>query len=177
MHQCEIARILFEDECMIRDYQALANTWFPRGQQKRIPTYGQHRGAKLMGTIDYETGEIYVENHEQYDAKVFLSFLENIIAKYPEGKTVMILDNARIHHAQLIQPFLLEHADKLELVFLPPYSPQLNIIEGLWGWMKKSVIYNVFFESVGEIRDAVKGFIDEISKNPLQIIDRLCIKL
>jgi putative transposase len=130
-----------------------------------------------MGTIDYETGEIYVEDHEQYDAQVFLSFLENIIAKYPEGKTVMVLDNARIHHAKMIQPLLTKHADILELVFLPPYSPQLNIIEGLWGWMKKSVIYNVFFESVDEIRTAVNGFIQEISKNPMQIVDRLCIKL
>lgn len=177
MHYREIARILFEDECMIRDYQALAATWFLKGQQKRIPTYGQHRGSKLMGTIDYETGEIYIEDHEQYDAGVFLTFLENIIAKYPEGKTVMVLDNARIHHAKLIQPFLMEHADQLELVFLPPYSPQLNIIEGLWGWMKKSVIYNVFFETVDEIRTAVKGFTDEISKNPMKIIDRLCINI
>ena len=61
LHHHEIARILFEDECMIRDYQALSNTWFPTGQQKRTLTYGQHRGAKLMDTIDYETGEIYVE--------------------------------------------------------------------------------------------------------------------
>jgi putative transposase len=70
------------------------------------PTYGKHRGAKLLTTVDYESGEIYWEEHEQYDAQVFLSFHENIVAKYPEGKTVMILDNARIHHAMLIQPFL-----------------------------------------------------------------------
>jgi transposase len=130
-----------------------------------------------MGTIDYETGEIYIEDHEQYDAQVFLSFLENIIAKYPEGKTVMVLDNARIHHAKMIQPNLMKHANQIELVFLPLYSPQLNIIEGLWGWMKKSVIYNVFFETVDEIRTAVKGFTDEISKSPMKITDRLCIKI
>ncbi|TXK76613.1 hypothetical protein FU659_25175 [Paenibacillus sp. N3.4] len=53
-------------------------------------------------------------------------FPENIVAKYPEGKTVMILDNTRIHHAKLIQPFLKAHVQQLELVFLPPYSPQLN---------------------------------------------------
>ncbi len=42
----EIDRILFEDESMIRDYQALSPTWFLKGQQKLIPTYGQHRGVK-----------------------------------------------------------------------------------------------------------------------------------
>lgn len=89
----------------------------------------------------------------------------------------MILDNARIHHAKMLQPFLQKHATQLELVFLPPYSPQLNIVEGLWGWLKKSVIYNVFFPSVEEIRAAVKSFMDEISKDPMQIVDRLCVRL
>lgn len=89
----------------------------------------------------------------------------------------MVLDNARIHHAKLIQPFLEEHKDRLELFFLPPYSPELNLIEGLWGWMKRSVINNVFFQNVEEIRKAVQSFITEINKNPLEIIDRLCIKM
>lgn len=162
---------------MIRDYQAISSTWFPKGEQKIIPTYGKHRGAKLLATLDYESGEIYWEEHDQYDAKVFLTFLEHLVEKYPNGKTVMILDNARIHHAKLIQPFLEQNKDKLKLVYLPPYSPQLNIVEGLWGWLKKAVIYNVFFSSVDEIRAAVRTFMDEISKNPMQIVDRLCVRL
>jgi len=39
---------LFEDESMIRDYQAMQNIWFIKGQQEKIPTYGKHSGAKLM---------------------------------------------------------------------------------------------------------------------------------
>jgi transposase len=162
---------------MIRDYQALANTWFPRGKQKIIPTFGKHRGVKLVGTLDYESGEILCTEEEQYDAKVFLSFLEKVVEKYVGEKIVMILDNARIHHAKLIQPFLDTHKDTLQLLFLPPYSPNLNLIEGLWGWLKKSVIYNVFYSSVDDIRKAVQTFLTEISKNPMQIVDRLCIRL
>ena len=56
----------------------------------------------------------------------------------------MILDNARIHHAKLLQPFLKEHEDRLTLLFLPPYSPNLNAVERVWGWLKKSVIANRF---------------------------------
>ncbi|QPQ32783.1 transposase [Lysinibacillus sp. JNUCC 51] len=59
-------------------------------------------------------------------------------------------------------------------MFFPPYSPQLNLVERLWGWMKKSVIYNVFFSSVEDIGKAVKGFFDEISKNLSNVVDRLC---
>ncbi|MDT2294634.1 hypothetical protein P7H15_20010 [Paenibacillus larvae] len=48
--------MLFEDESMIRDYQAIQKTWFLRGKQRIIPTTGKHRGVKLLATVDYENG-------------------------------------------------------------------------------------------------------------------------
>ena len=172
----EIARILFEDESMIRDYQAICRTWFLTGKQRLIPTYGKHQGVKLLGTLNYETGEVFCQESDKYDAKVFLKFLKSILEKYPSGKTVIILDNARIHHAKLIQPFLEENKSHIQLVFLPPYSPELNLIEGLWKWLKERVIYNVFYSKVSQIRENVNAFINDINKNKMEIIDRLCIK-
>ena len=172
----EIDCILFQDECMIRDYQALSHTWFPKGQQKIIPTYGKHWGVKLIGTLDYSTGEVFCVQEEQYTAKEFLAFLKKIIAKYAGQRIVMILDNARIHHAKLIQPFLEEHKKSLTLVFLPPYSPNLNMIEELWGWLKATVIHNVFFDSVQKIRKTVQGFIRQINQTPEITLNRLCLQ-
>jgi len=161
---------------MIRDYQAIMKTWFPKGEQRIIPTYGQHTGAKLVGILDYETGEVYVEEHDKYDAVVFLSFLKNVLIRYPKGKIVMVLDNAKIHHAKLLNEFLAANP-RLSLMFLPPYSPKLNLIEGLWGWMKDSVVNNVFFNKRYEISKAVKSFIVWVNSVPFQVIDRLCIAL
>ncbi len=162
---------------MIRDYQALSRTWFAKGQQKIIPTYGRHLGAKLIGTLDYETGEVFCVQEEQYTAKEFLSFLEKVLAKYEGERIVMILDNAKIHRAKLIQPFLEQHKEFLTLMYLPPYSPNLNMIEELWGWVKSTVIHNVFFDSVQKIRKAVQDFICHINKTPEVTMNRLCIQL
>jgi len=161
---------------MIRDYQALSKTWFPIGQQKIIPTYGKHHGAKLVGILNYETGKVYVEEHDRYDAQVFLGFLKNVLLKYPTGKIVMILDNARIHHAKLLEEFLASNKYRLTLVFLPPYSPNLNMIEELWGWLKQSVINNVFFATLSEIRSAVHTFIDWVDQHSEDVIERLCLQ-
>jgi transposase len=161
---------------MIRDYQAIHRTWFPKGKQRIVPTYGKHCGVKLVGILDYESGEIFCMHAEQYDAEIFLLFLKKILEKYSGERIILILDNAKIHHAKLIQPFLNENKDVLELVFLPPYSPKLNMIEELWGWLKKECVYNVFFKSVEEIAQAVRNFVDEINKYPLVTIDRLCVK-
>ena len=153
------------------------NNWFLKGKQRIIPTYGKHQSVKLIGVLNYETGRVYVQEEERYTADIFLEFLENVLKQYPTGKIVKILDNARIHHAKLIQPFLDEHKNRLKLVFLPPYSPELNLIEGLWKWLKKSVIHNVFYKSVAEIKKAVQGFIEYINEKPLEVIRMLCEKM
>jgi len=162
---------------MIRDYQAICKTWFPKGQQRIIPTYGKHEGVKLLGIINYETGAIYCEEHSKYDAEVFLRFLENVLVKYPEGKIVMILDNSKVHHAKLLEEFLDKNSARISLIFLPPYSPKMNIIEGLWGWMKDEVINNAFFSSVKEIRTAVQWFINWANQISETVIDRLCVRM
>ncbi|MHB8125645.1 MAG: transposase, partial [Desulfitobacteriaceae bacterium] len=64
--------VLFEDESMIRDYQAIQKTWFIKGKQRIVPTYGKHEGVKLVGVLNYETGAVYCEEHAKYDAEVFL---------------------------------------------------------------------------------------------------------
>lgn len=87
----------------------------------------------------------------------------------------MILDNAKIHHAKLLKDFLKENRDRLELIFLPPYSPKLNKIEELWGWLEDSVINNGFFHSWEEIQQAVQKFIDWLAAVPQMVIDRLCL--
>lgn len=118
---------------MIRDYQAIQKTWFIKGQQRKIPTYGKNADVKLIGTLDYVTGNVYCEKHERYDAK-------------------------------LMQPFLDEVKGRLELMFLPPYSPDLNLIEGRWGWLKSSVINNVFFPSLPKVKVTIQKFIENINK-------------
>jgi transposase len=168
---------LFEDEAMIRDYQALQHTWFAKGKQRIIKTTGKHRGVKLFSTVDYCTGQIVWQEDEEYTAEKFLAFLQIVVEAYPKGNIVMVLDNARAHHAKLIEPFLKEQQGRLKFVFLPPYSPELNIVEGLWKWLKSDVVNNVFYHTVVEIRKNVHTFMKQIMKDPPKIIDRLCIRL
>ncbi|MFD1910063.1 transposase [Paenibacillus rhizoplanae] len=61
----QIDHLLFEDESMIRSYQALQYNWFPRGKQRKVPTYGKHEGAKLCGAIHYETGQVHHREEEK----------------------------------------------------------------------------------------------------------------
>lgn len=119
---------------------------------------------------------IQYSNFHKYKSPKYKK-LYNILAQYQTGKIVIVLDNARTHHAKLIQPFLEKNKSRLTLVLLPPYSPNLNLIEALWGWLKFNVVNNLFFSKVDEIRTDINSFLDTINKVPWQIIDRLCSRL
>ena len=119
----------------------------------------------------------YFAKNDRYDAEIFLSFLKDILDKYPGQRLVVILDNAKIHHAKLLQPFLDANNHVFKLVFLPPYSPNLNLIEEFWGWIKRSCIYNVFYHSIDEMSRRIQNFISIINQTPQKTIDRLCCSL
>ncbi len=67
--------------------------------------------------LNYETCIGYCEEHERYNAKVYLAFIKGTLKQYTDGKIVMILDNTRIQHFRLVQPFLLEIKDRIELMY------------------------------------------------------------
>jgi len=134
---------------MIRDYQAIQRTWFEKGKQRIIRTTGKHRGVKLLSTIDYCTGKIVWHEDEAYTAETFLTFLNKVLHAYPSGTITINLDNARIHHAKLLEPFLKEN-HRLTLVF---------------------------YHTVAEIRTNVCSFMNAIMKDPQIIIDRLCVRM
>ena len=71
-------------------------------------------------------------------------------------------DNARYYKNKEVKKFL--ETSKIELHFLPPYSPNLNLIERLWKWMKERVMYNSYYESFEGFRNAVLGFLRLVSE-------------
>ncbi|SHG05125.1 hypothetical protein SAMN04488048_1549 [Trichococcus flocculiformis] len=50
-------------------------------------------------------------------------------------------------------------------------------MEGVWKWLKESVINNVFFDHVQKIKQAVRGFLADVNGRPLEVIDRLCVRM
>jgi hypothetical protein len=85
----------------------------------------------------------------------------------------MVLDNAKIHHSKILQPFLQEHEEQLTLVFLPPYSPNLNLVERIWGWLKESVIANRFHPTRKELRESIVSFLEYLSEFPERVLQRI----
>ncbi|KMY49593.1 hypothetical protein AC625_08600 [Peribacillus loiseleuriae] len=115
---------------------------------------------------------------DRCDAQAFLEFLRYVLSRYGHQHIGMIFDNARIHHAKLLQPFLKENEDRLTLLFLPPDSPNLHAVERVWGWLKKSVIANRFHVTREDIRKSILsflGYLHECLEKVLRLIGSMAM--
>jgi hypothetical protein len=129
--------LLYEDETHIRDDQALHATRNPVGKQKHIPTHGHHAKVSLFGAVNALNGELFCMESLFCNAETFLQFLNYLTDENPDKHLVIVLDNTRIHHAKLIQPFLKQHEDRLTLFVSPallskfePVGTHLEVAQG-----------------------------------------------
>ncbi|MDT2287479.1 transposase [Paenibacillus larvae] len=156
--------MLFEDESMIRDYQAIQKTCLSAGSNASFQPRASIVGSNCWPRLTMKRDTSFGKKMNSTPLKRFFS--SKVMATYPTGKLALVLGQRLIHHAKLLRPFLEAQKNRLELVYLPPYSPQLNIVEGLWKWLKSSVINNVFYSAVSEIRLRVGQFMDESRSIP-----------
>ena len=94
----------------------------------------------INGAINIVTMAAQILFDETINAITTVVLLEQIADAYPAAKKItVILDNARYYRSKVVAEYL-RHS-RIELVFLPPYSPNLNLIELFWKFLKKQVLY------------------------------------
>ena len=136
--------------------------WSLKGYQPEICTYGDRKRQHLVGTVDIIEGDLHVAFSDTLKAPQFQYYLEGLLARYPSSKKlIIVLNNALAHYSKELEPFLEANNDRLELVFLPPYSPDLNPMELLWKYLLKKITHNTFFGTFKEFQHTLIKFIVE----------------
>jgi transposase len=102
-----------------------------------------------MGAMGMDNGQLITMKAEIFNAFSFKGFINRIINKAKtKRKILLVLDNARFHHARINNDFLISVKDKIKLLYLPAYSPDLNPIESFWKKTRRGVTHNRYFESL-----------------------------
>lgn len=131
--------------------------WIKTGVRKEIPTNTGRGRINLTGMIDVIQHNVIIQEDRTLNAEATIQFFRKIEEAYPTKRKVHIFcDNAPYYRNKAVKEYL--RTSRIELHFLPPYSPNLNPIERLWKWMKERVIYNTYYEHFEEFRAAVFGF-------------------
>ena len=82
----------------------------------------------------------------------------------------MFVDNDRAHDAKVVRQLLAKHAPRIQLEWLPPYSPELNPQEDVWQHMRRRVTHNHYFEQMDALLMAVDQFHQELEADTEQVL-------
>jgi transposase len=147
--------------------------WAPKEEKLAIEQTTGRQRINIHGAIDLETGQTRMIEAETIDAASTIRLLEAIEALYPLLAMIHVyLDNARYHHAKLVQAWLDQPGRRIKLHFIPPYCPHLNPIERLWGVMHKHVTHNKCYATSREFAGEVLTFLREkVPQNWAELCD------
>jgi len=138
-------RIYFMDGVHPMHNSQPAYGWIRKGQDMVLKANTGRQRINLNGAYNLEDHSVIIQETEMINAQSTISLLKEMLQKQQTGKVFVILDNARYYRSELVRLFVKKNK-RIRLVFLPSYSPNLNIIERLWKFFKKKVIYNIYYE-------------------------------
>ena len=131
-----------------------------------IPAAGTNQHLCIYGALNYRSGQSHYLVHPKKNAQQFVEFLRQLLEANSERRLVLVIDNASYHRTKAIHQLLDDHADHVFVIWLPPYSPELNLIEGLWGYLKRSALNNYFYGEIDSLEAAIHQAFTELQQHP-----------
>jgi transposase len=154
--------VLFADAVHPTHAVRPAGCWAPKQETLAIEQTSGRERINIHGAINLETGQTRMIEVLTVDAVSTIKLLESIETLYPLLALIHVfLDNARYHHAKLVQEWLARPGCRIKLHFVPSYCPHLNPIERLWGLMHRNVTHNTCYATCRQFADATLGFLRE----------------
>lgn len=161
------AILIAEDECDMCLLAVVRAMWQRVKTQVRLPTPGQNAKLAVFGALNLRTGEWHYQICARKRSADFIRFLSLLLTIYVSGTIYVIVDNASIHHSQMVVTWLTTHP-RVQVVYLPTYSGhQLNPVEKVWWHLKRHVAANRNFKSLAELEAVVHRCLQAFSPEAL----------
>ncbi len=143
--------------------------WIRKGEDRELKSNTGRSRFNIHGAMNAETFETtIIASESNIDQESTITLFKQLLILYPTAKKIhVILDNAKYHYSKAVRDFA--STNKINLVYLPTYSPELNLIERLWKVFKKNVIYNKYYEKFDSFKKACLDFFGNQKKHLSQI--------
>ncbi len=156
-------KIYFGDATHPLHNTILSSGWIKRGQEKEVFTNSGRSRVNIFGAVSIYELDVVTRSYETINQVAVCDFLKALRAKNPNGeKLYFVLDRGPYNKALSVKDLAKEL--NIEIIFLPPYSPNLNPIERLWKFFKKKVLYNKYYEKFKDFESVCSSFFRGIRK-------------
>jgi hypothetical protein len=154
--------ILFVDGTHPQHNTKPTGVWVLKGKEKIIKSNTGRARLNINGAYNPHKQDLIVREDATIDAQSTIELFKQIETYYPKKKTIYVIaDNARYYRNTEVQKYL--ESSRIKLIFLPPYSPNLNLIERLWRLLYKKIIRTEFYDSFKDFKESVMGFLENLN--------------
>ena len=158
-------RIFFFDESRFGTHSKVGHGWFVKGSRSPVNIKLGFQNFYLYSAVEPRSGDSCSFVLPYVDTKCMNLFLDEFAKTLDEEEVIIIMDGAGWHKSQeLMIP------SNVQIMYLPPYSPELNPVERLWLYIKKAVLYNRIYDNLGELEDVVCDFVVKLTRNTLSTV-------
>lgn len=151
------AELYYFDESGFSQASSVPYAWGPVNQPLALPAFSHSRRLNVLGFLSRQGRLVYHTTPHAVTTETVLEAFDLLLEeKSPEAFAIVVLDNASIHRSALFRRKALEwRAQRLYVVFLPSYSPELNLIEILWRKIKYEWLPITAYQSFQSLTDHV----------------------
>ena len=138
--------------------------WMKRGQQKIVPALqpGTKKHDHILGAYSWNTDTVAWKVTSWKNSQSFLEFIEYLLVKcYPTGRIVLVMDNVSYHKSAAVLAALSLFEHRLLVFWLPPYCPELNLIERYWKHLKDLACANKLHDCIEEVVASAEYFLSQ----------------
>lgn len=168
--------ILFADSAEVSLMPTITRCWTKIGQQRLIMTPGVRARKRWdWGAVEVVMGRTVHLIHARRNNIGFRRLLAAIsrkleLGEHPRRKVLLFVDNDRAHDAKAVRKLLDKHQERIQLEWLPPYSPELNPQEDIWQHRRRRVTHNHYFEELAPLLEAVEAFHHALEADQEQVL-------
>lgn len=161
------AEVLYVDEADVELNPRIGWTYMKRGEQQLVLTPGQNVKYYIAGALNARTGRVVYSHGPKKNSKLFIDLLHVLRHAYRRTRVIhVVLDNYIIHKSWQTQTALDSMAGRIQLHFLPPYSPNHNRIERLWKQLHDNVTRNHRHPDMPSLWRDVTDFMEYVQPFP-----------
>jgi transposase len=146
--------------------------WIKKGEEKGLKSNTGRQRVNLNGAYNIEDHRVTIREDESINSQSTIALFEKLLEEYPLGILYIIRDNARYYYSQLVKEFLEKHP-RMQYIKMPPYSPNLNLIERLWGFFKEETTHNIYYEKFAEFKKKCLDFFENIDDYKVELERRM----
>ena len=156
-------RIYFLDATHPQHNTKASYGWIYKGETKTIKGNSGRKRINLNGALSLEDMQITVLEEETINTQAMIRLFRTLEKKQKTGTIYAIADNASYNHSKELKAYLKKHT-RIEMYYLPAYSPNLNVIERLWLFFQKKMLYDRYYPTFKEFQSATISFFDNIKQ-------------